>query len=133
MVALTRDRNTPERSGEDFAFPVAGGVQVFAGALVVLEAGFAKPGEAGEGLAMAGRAEAQIDNRLGEDGDAHVRVRLGVFRFANGEGADRIEVTDVGSDAFVLDDQTVGKVGEGRSKAGRVMDVDAQGVWVKLG
>ncbi|MDD2870092.1 hypothetical protein [Neomegalonema sp.] len=133
MAALTKDRNTPERSGEDFAYPAAGGVQIFAGALVVLEEGFARPAAEGEGLVVVGRADARVDNRLGADGELQARVRLGVFRFANSDGADRILPADVGSDAWILDDQTVGKDEAGRSKAGRVMDVDAQGVWVKVG
>ena len=132
MAPLTKDRMTPERSGDGFVFPVGEGVRIFAGALVVLEDGFAKPGFAEEDLTAVGRAEAQIDNRLGEDGDAHVRVRPGVYRFA--QGGDLIDLSDVGSDAFILDDQTVVKgEGEGLSKAGRIMDVDAQGVWVKIG
>jgi len=46
MAALTKDRNTPERSGKDFQFPVAAATRIFAGSLVVLDAGVAKPGAA---------------------------------------------------------------------------------------
>ena len=38
MVALTEDRNTPRRQGDDFVFPMAASVTIFAGALVMLDA-----------------------------------------------------------------------------------------------
>jgi len=64
-----------------------------------------------------------------------VPVRTGVFRFANSAGADEIALADVGADAWIVDDQTVAKTDgtASRSKAGRIMDVDAHGVWVSIG
>ena len=46
--------------------------------------------------------------------------------------ADAITLADIGKDCFIVDDQTVAKTdGAGtRSRAGRVFDVDADGVWV---
>ena len=139
MAALTKDRNTPERSGKDFVYPVAAATRIFAGALVVLDAGVAKPGAAGTGLASVGRADAQADNRLGAAGDTSVRVRAGVFHFNNSADADLITLADVGKDAWIVDDQTVAKTGAEsagnptRSKAGRIVDVDGNGVWVSIG
>lgn len=139
MAALTKDRNTPERSGKDFQFPVAATTRIFAGSLVVLDAGAAKPGATATGLVAVGRADAHADNRLGGAGDMSVQVRTGVFRFANSASADEIALADVGADAWIVDDQTVAKTGavvEGnptRSKAGRIVDVDTHGVWVSIG
>jgi len=135
MAALTKDRNTPERSGKDFQFPVAAATRIFAGSLVVLDAGVAKPGAADTGLVAVGRADAHADNSGGSAGDVTVPVRTGVFRFANSAGADEIALADVGADAWIVDDQTVAKTDgtASRSKAGRIMDVDAHGVWVSIG
>lgn len=139
MGALAKDRNTPERSGKDFSFPVKGETRIFAGALVVLAAGFAAGGSTAVGLVAVGRADAHVDNRLGADGDLSVPVRAGVFRFDNSAASDQITRADIGSDAWIVDDQTVAKTGAvesgdpTRSKAGRIVDVDDLGVWVQLG
>ena len=48
------------------------------------------------------------------------------------ESADAITLADVGSDCYIVDDQTVAKTNgtNTRSVAGKVFDVDADGVWV---
>ena len=48
--------------------------------------------------------------------------------------ADLITTADIGADCYVVDDQTVAKTNGGgqRSVAGKIFDVDAQGVWVDL-
>jgi len=135
MAALTKDRNTPERSGKDFVYPVAAATRIFAGSLVVLDAGVAKPGSTDTGLVSVGRAEAHADNTGGAAGAVGVNVRAGVFRFFNSAGADEITLAEVGSDAWIVDDQTVAKTNgsSARSKAGRIVDVDGNGVWVSIG
>lgn len=139
MAALTKDRNTPERTGKEFSFPVKADTRIFAGAIVVLAAGLAEPGRTATGLTAVGRAEAHADNRNGENGDLDVPVRAGVFRFDNSASADLITRAEIGTDAWIVDDQTVAKTGalDGgnptRSKAGRIVDVDDLGVWVQLG
>lgn len=132
MAALTSDRNTPIRDGALFQHPVAAGAKIFAGALVVLDAnGYAAPGSVAVGLKAAGRAEEQVDNSAGADGDENVKVRRGVFRFANDGSIDR---SHIGGQAYIVDDQTVAATdGAGtRSAAGTIRDVDAQGVWVEI-
>lgn len=135
MAALTKDRQTPERSGKEFSFPVKASTQIFAGSIVVLAAGLAEPGKAATGLIAVGRAEAHADNRNGGNGDIDVPVRAGVFRFDNSASADLITRADIGADAWIVDDQTVAKTDGSatRSKAGRIVDVDDLGVWVQLG
>lgn len=114
MSALTGDRNTPRRDGVQFEYPVAEGVVIYAGALVAMAGGYAYPGAApGEPVTgvVVGVAEARADNRNGAAGDIKVKVRRGVYRFANGD--DEIDLTHVGSNAYVTgdeesaDDQTV--------------------------
>ncbi|MEJ2183387.1 MAG: hypothetical protein P8Y66_07670 [Nitrospirota bacterium] len=132
MAALTEDRNTPRREGRVLSLPVAGGETIYAGALVALNAGgYAAPGATATGLRGLGRAEARADNSSGADSALSVDVQKGVFRFAN-DGADPVGRADIGTDCYIVDDQTVARTdGAGtRSVAGRVMDVDAEGVWV---
>ncbi|SNS38028.1 hypothetical protein SAMN06265365_15811, partial [Tistlia consotensis] len=106
MAQLTADRNTPERDLKDRVFPVGAGKKVYAGGLVVLNAGSAEAGTTALALVCVGRAEEQVDNTGGAAGDLTVRVRRGTFRFANA-AADPVDLADVNTDCFIVDDQTV--------------------------
>jgi len=113
---------------------VGAGVKVYAGSLVARNAtGYIVPGSVATTLLGMGRSESQVDNTGGADGDVTVIVRKGVFRFAN-EGTDLVSIADIGNDCFIVDDQTVAKTNGGstRSVAGKVVDVDSDGVWVKF-
>ncbi len=138
MVALTQDRNTPRRELTTHVDPVAAGVVIYQGALVCLDAaGNAVPGQTATGLKARGRAEERADNSAGNAGDKTVRTTTGVFLMHN-DGADPVDRTHIGGDAWIVDDQTVaatdGDTGTGatRSKAGRIVDVDSAGVWVEI-
>ncbi len=136
MSALTKDRATPRIEGDVWEYPVLAATKIFAGALAVLDSsGWAKPGVTATGLVAVGRAEAYADNSAGADGAINVRVRPGVFRFANSSAGDQITAAEIGDDCYIVDDQTVAKTdGTGtRSKAGKVVQVDSLGVWVKVG
>lgn len=133
MTALTKDRNTPRREGDEYNHPVAANAVIYAGALVVLDAARnAAPGSTATGLVAAGRAEEAVDNTGGAAGDKTVQVRTGVFRFANDGSISR---ANIGGTAYIVDDQTLAATdGTGtRSAAGEIVDVDADGVWVKIG
>jgi len=134
MAALTNDRDTPMRAGDLFAYPVAASTRIHAGGLVVLEAGYAKPGRTATGLACVGRAEEAVDNSGGANGALVVPVRRGLFLYANSAAADAVTLADVGADAYIVDDATVAKTSatNTRSKAGTIEDVDALGVWVRI-
>lgn len=135
MAALSTDRNTPARSGADYSHPVKADTVVYAGSLVVLDAGYAAPGKTATGLVAAGRADEHADNSGGANGDVAVKVRKGVFRFENSADTDEIARSDIGSDCYIVDDQTVAKTDatSTRSKAGVIDDVDDAGVWVRIG
>jgi hypothetical protein len=127
-MALTKDRSTPSRDGNYFQYPVKGGVKIFAGALLVHVNGWAKPATA------IGRADGNVDNSLGADGDVFVRVKRGAsFRFDN-LATDLVPRSHIGADCYIVDDATVASTdGAGtRSIAGKIMDVDDDGVWVKF-
>jgi hypothetical protein len=133
MAALTADRNTPMRDGETLVIGVAGSKKIYAGALVALDStGYATPGETATTLKGLGRSEALADNTSGSDGDITVEVRKGAFRFDNSSGADEITAAEIGSDCYIVDDQSVAKTDgtSTRSVAGQVFDVDSSGVWV---
>jgi hypothetical protein len=132
---LTRDRNTPRRENDEYGRAVAAGAVIHQGALVVLDAdGYAAPGSAATGLTADGRAEEAKDNTGGADGDLTVTVRKGTFRFNNSAGADEIGITDIGSTAYIVDDETVALTDDtgSRSAAGTITDVDSDGVWVRI-
>jgi hypothetical protein len=60
-----------------------------------------------------------------------VEAQLGCFAFAN-SSTDALDDTDVGSDCFIEDDETVSKTNDGgaRSRAGKVREIDGNQVWV---
>lgn len=127
-MVLAADRNTPRREGDLFDYPVAAATEIFAGSLVVLDSsGNAEPGSTATGKVAVGRAEEYVSNP-GAAGAEVVKVRAGVFRWDNGDSITRAEIGDT---AYVVDDETVSKDGSGKSPAGRIVDVDAGGVWVR--
>ena len=133
MAALTADRNTPYRDGELVSFKVKAAAKIYAGSIVVSDAGYAKPGVKAENLVYLGRAEEFVDNTNGSDGDVSVLVRRGrAFKWANAGGANAAAQADVGKPAYIFDDQTVTDVAAGASKMGNaiILAVDSDGVWV---
>ncbi len=133
MSALTQDRNTSRRNGNQVAPPVAATTRIWGGSIVCINAGgYAVPGATATTLKAVGVAEGRADNSAGVAGAIRVRCRKGPHRFANSAAADAIALTDVGSDCYIVDDQTVAKTNGAntRSVAGKVFDVDADGVWV---
>lgn len=132
-MALTEARLTPKRDGSRFSRPVAAGVTIHAGALVALTAaGLATPGAVATTLTGDGVAVADADNAGGGASAIAVEVEKSVFRFANSAAGDAITAADIGENAFIVDDETVAKTNGGatRSVAGKIVDVDAQGVWI---
>ena len=131
-MALAKDRNTPQRDGELFVSPVAAGAVIHAGGLTVLNAGNAEPGSTATGLVAVGRADEAVDNTGGLAGAKTVTTRRGVFQWTN-SGADPITRADIGSMAYIVDDETVARTNgtNTRSPADEIVDVDDNGVWVK--
>lgn len=134
MVALTAPRDTRQRSGAVFSRGIAANVTIYKGALVALNAaGFLVPGTVSTTLKADGVAQ---DTVVGTavNGEAVVDVERGVFRFSNSAAGDQITRADIGNDCFIVDDDQVARTNGGstRSIAGRVEDVDAVGVWVRI-
>ena len=134
MVALTAERDTVQRSGAVFSRGVAANAQIYAGALVALNAaGFLVPGSAATGLKADGKA-VQTVRGTATNGEVACEVERGVFRYANSAAGDLITRADIGNDCFIVDDDQVARTNGGntRSVAGRIEDVDALGVWVRF-
>lgn len=135
MPALTADRNTPIRESKDFGLPVAASTKIFAGALVCINtSGFATKGATSTTLKCVGVAQELADNSAGGNGDIRVKTRRGCFKFGNSSAGDAITLADVNADCFIVDDQTVAKTNgsTSRSIAGKVRDVESDGVWVEI-
>jgi hypothetical protein len=138
-MALASDRNAPiKNEGDTFSVPLTGGVIAYSGALIcrdTADAGLGTPGKASTTLKAIGVAQERVDNAAGADGAKSVTVRRGTWFFKNSAAADAIVAADIGGTAFIVDDETVAKTNgtNTRSAAGRIEDVDATGVWVRVG
>ncbi|MDR5803409.1 hypothetical protein [Caballeronia sp. LZ001] len=136
MTALKADRDTVNRAGLCFSYPAKAGIRFFAGAIAAIEvdSGLLIAGIESKALKGAGIVQEQVDTTGGTDGVERVTIRRGQWRVANSAGADQLTLKDVGSPAFIVDDQTVAKTdGDGkRSLAGKVIDVEPAGVWVEF-
>jgi hypothetical protein len=134
-MALTRDRNTPTRLGQVQVYPVAANTVIYAGALVALDAsGNAVPGSTAATLKAAGRAEENVVNNPGAAGAKFINVRRGVFKYAN-SATDAVTAAHLLGVCYIEDDQTVAATDGGatRSPAGRVLEIETDGVWVDIG
>jgi len=135
-MALTAGRDTPARAGTQHGDPIAANVVIYQGALVVLDAsGNARPGYTATGLLPRGRAVRTVNNAGGLAGAAIVESEAGVYRYANSAAGDAITRAEIGDQCFIVDDETVAKTSatNTRSVAGVIVDVDALGVWVRIG
>ena len=137
MPALTQERDTQRRNGEFAQYPVAAAAKIFAGSIACIStaSNFATKGITATTLKAVGMAEETADNTSGANGAINVKVRRdGWFPFANSAAGDLIVLGDVGSDCFIVDDQTVAKTSAAstRSVAGKVRDVTATAVWIEF-
>jgi len=135
-MALTKDRNTLRREGENAAGGLVAGVTVFGGAIVMrTSAGFLTKGQTATGLVGVGCSD---EHKVGGavNGDTRLEYRPGRFLLKNSTSTDAITIADIGKPAYAVDDETVAKTSgtNTRSIAGFVEDVDAAtgGVWVRF-
>ncbi len=132
-MALTKERNTIARDGKSISAPVAAAKKILAGALVALDAsGNVTPGAVSATLKKPGRAPLTVDNSTGAAGDQKSDIEFGVFLWKNSASADAITRADIGNNCYIVDDETVAKTSDtnARSVAGKVFDVETNGVWV---
>lgn len=140
-MTLTAERKTDRWVGSGFDFPpqyyAMGDDIIYKGGLVVLNSdGYAEAGStAADHNQCVGVAIETVDNAGGSNGDKSVHAQAGVWHFGNSASSDEITVDDIGAVCYVVDDETVAKTSDSnaRSAAGKVMGVDANGVWVLVG
>jgi len=145
-MALTQGRKTQERDGKHFSFGVKANAVIHQGGLVMLAAGLAIAARSGQGADQAAQqADAATLKVVGiaeegqtgtaVDGEARVPVKRGTFLFKNSGGGDAITAADIEADCYAVDDETVAKTSNTntRAKAGTIVDVESDGVWVRVG
>jgi len=136
MSALTADRATAQRQGDDFSYPCTAAVTCRAGGIAVLDSsGNVKPAITGTGLVCVGMFIEEADNSAGAAAAINAKVRRGTFRFGNSASSDAITKAEIGDVCYLVDDQTVAKTSDSatRSVAGIIAEVDSAGVWVRMG
>lgn len=134
MAALTDDKKTEYRLGEEIAVPVDDGDVIYAGALVCVNAdGYAVPGSDTAGLRFVGVARERADNREGADGAVSVIVRRkGLFKMTL---ASAVTQASLGANVCIVDDQTVDLAAATTNDivAGKIVElIDTTHAWVEL-
>lgn len=130
MSKLTENRNTPELHVDavKYHYERTADGEIYAGSLV-------GQNSAGNAVAAADTANLVVLGRAENSAVAGEKVvaKKGCFLFENGEGSEALSVADIGKDCYIVDDQTVGKIGgTNKIKAGKVIDVTADGVAVLI-
>lgn len=136
MAATTTDRNTKTRQGARRNFGLAAATLIPAGVMAALNAtNELVNGATSTTLKCVGVTNASLNNSSGVSGALRGDVELGVFGpFGNSSAGDLITLADIGNDCYMVDNQTVAKTNgtSTRSVAGKVFDVDTDGVWVRF-
>jgi hypothetical protein len=130
---LSKGRETKQRGGNRYSLPMAASTTIHKGALVVQEAGMATFGRTATGLIAIGVAENSATS-IDAIGDVRVDIRSdGLFNFTI-DPADPITGSDIGSDCYIFDDETVSKTDgtNTRSVAGIIRDVEIDNVWIEF-
>lgn len=134
-MPLSAERNTKRRNGDGVGRPAKTNKIFYKGAIVTVGAdGYATPGAVATTLKRPARVAETVDTTGIADGVLSVQFEHGVFRYNNSTAGDLIAIADVGNDCFIVDDETVAKTNGSstRSVAGKIFDVDAEGVWVDM-
>jgi hypothetical protein len=131
-MPLTQDRDTPMMATDLLALPVIGNAQIHAGSIVAVNAdGLAVAGAIATDLTYVGRAEISVDTRGLTSGTKRIEVRRNrAFQWAQDGTIDQSHLFQI---AYILDDHTVtvGDLSTTHSIAGRIVGVEARGVWIE--
>ncbi|ESQ78505.1 hypothetical protein [Asticcacaulis sp. YBE204] len=133
MAAATKERKTDIRDGGYLKPPMAAGVKIYKGTVVVrTSAGYARPGRTSTTDKVLGIAQETVDNTSGSNGDKRITVRKTVANLGNSASADALTIADIGNEVYLVDDQTVAKTSDTNARivAGKLFDLDDRGPWV---
>lgn len=129
MTALTKAKMRRTERVNRYEFTLTSGQVAYQNgiALLVLATGKVIVGASTPGTIFLGTFTRDVDASAADTTcTVHLDRELVCERFANGAGGDALASTDVGRLCYVVDDQTVGKLGTGgRAVAGRVINVSA--------
>ena len=133
MANATEGRNTKRRNADRVSGLVNSGATIYAGTLVTRLASGGNLVPAG--TASAGVAVGVAEETVTGDGVKTLEYSRGCYQFANSASGDLITTADIGNTCYVVDNQTVAKTDSSgtRKAAGKIVDVDAGGVWVEVG
>jgi hypothetical protein len=119
MTALAKERMARPKRASGMDFQVAANVKIWKNAWLVLVGGYVKPALTATGLVPIGRASENADNTGGSAGAITVHVdfmKERVFMQFLSDPANLFVQTDIGSQPFMLDDQSVTTVSTGRTQ-----------------
>ena len=133
MAALTEARATASKAVDrKFTLPVAASATIYAGGMVnINSSGYAVAAtdSATDTRPAFGLALETVDNSSGSNGDKTVSLQEGIYLLGN----DGLAQANVGGNALIKDDQTVGAANVNGLIAGTVIEyVSASEVWVLI-
>ena len=132
MAALTRNSpRTRAGEGKRFRDPVAAASRIFSGSMVALNATGYAIKAAPTATRVRGVALAEADNTSGAAGDQGVDIERGPFLFAN-SGTNAVTRAHIGTNVYVVDDNTVTSSSTDTIVAGKCLDVTPEGVVVEI-
>jgi hypothetical protein len=122
--------DAPERRGDFLIAPVAYNTTVYAGNLAALDVnGNAVECDDIAGIRCIGRLELDIVNGLTYQNDNQATIKRGVFKYQN-SAINPLAQANVGGICFVETSQVVASTSVHKVKAGIVVEVDSDGVYV---
>ena len=132
-MATTEGRNTKRRNADKVSGLVNTAATLYAGTMVtrLTASGNLVPA----GTASAGVAVGVAEDTVTGDGVKTCEYSRGCYQFKNSASGDLIAAGDIGNTCYVVDNETVAKTDNSaaRKAAGKIVDVDANGVWVEVG
>ncbi len=122
MTALTANYDAERKDGLLISYPVEAATMVYKNALVCANAdGYLLPGDDASGYLFLGVAYEKGDNSSGADGDVAVRTwKGGTYVLATNFTAAQ---EDVGTEVYIIDDNTVGLTSTNTVKCGAIVEV----------
>ncbi|QBH95989.1 hypothetical protein EKN56_05980 [Limnobaculum zhutongyuii] len=126
------DRNTWIKDGVLIAVPVDAGALIHAGNIVcVKSSGFATEGGDANTTAI-GMAHETVDNSTGTAGERAVVVMRGKLFFLANDSAAPVTGALIGKSCYLLNSVTATATATGHPVAGKVFEVNPDGVWVLI-
>lgn len=134
-ISTGKERNELWNAGFTGEIPVAASTALVLGACITTLAGYGINAAGAIGHRVVGVCTKTTDNSSGAAGDKTAPYRTGAFAFENSAAGDAIAQADVGSQAYLVDNNTVAKTSNSnaRSIAGTIVGFIGTKVLVLVG